>query len=185
MRLGIGRRKETYTYQFLRNHPTHTDPHDMQLPLLRPAHMINHLEQIARHLRRRVPHERLVALTHPTIIHNQRGILVRLLVRKVLSLALPGPLEATQSHDPLSTQRGKKNIRTLFKYEKALFLLCVYLCPRNILSSSFPPLLVIPTKRKEKKEKEREGEKHKKNKTKATGQRHQTPLTTIFSGPSP
>lgn len=73
----------------------------MKLALRGPAKVIQDLEQIARHLRRAIPHDRLVRGACAAVVEHEHGVPVPSLVAKVLGLRLPVCFHETNSTDEL------------------------------------------------------------------------------------
>lgn len=80
----------------------------MQRPLLRPSEVIQQLDAVFRHLRSRIPQERLVRLAHTSIIEYKACVSVAPVVTEVFGLPLPGCLERAETHEPLTTSAAKQ-----------------------------------------------------------------------------
>jgi hypothetical protein len=91
----------TKTYYFLGNHAAHANSDDMQLTLVGPAQMINNLQYVFSHLRRRVSCSGLVRVTDTAIVVYKTRVFVSLGVSKIFGLTLPCILHAAKAHDPL------------------------------------------------------------------------------------
>lgn len=89
------------TYEFLCDHATHGDTNDVHATLLRPADVIQELDEILRHLGSGVSQKRLATLAHAPVVESERCIFVGLGVSEILELSLPCFHETAQSHNPL------------------------------------------------------------------------------------
>ena len=78
---------ECIVYEFLSNHTTQATPNDMQLTLGRPSNMIDEVKSVLCHLRSRVPNQRLVRLSHASVVKDQTRILVALISVRILTMA--------------------------------------------------------------------------------------------------
>lgn len=73
----------------------------MHASFLGPSDVVEHFDDVPRHLAGGVAHQRLIALAHAAVVQNQAGVFVGLCVAEVFGLALPVRHEGAQAHDPL------------------------------------------------------------------------------------
>lgn len=89
-------------YHLLNYHIAHAHTTQVDRSLARPSKVIEQFESILGHLRPRIPHDRLITLTHPTVGKNKTGVLGNLFVADFNGLSLPVPFEGAKTHNHLS-----------------------------------------------------------------------------------
>ena len=99
--------------EFLRDHPAHADADDVQVAgsgfgggACCPLEVVEEVEDVARHFRRRVARGRLRRGAHAAVVEDQAAVGRAVRVAEVPGLPPPGRLEGAQAHDPLVRRGG-------------------------------------------------------------------------------
>lgn len=90
-------------YHLLGYHTAHADTNDVNRSFTIPAKVIEQLESILGHLRRRVAHDGLVASAHATVIEDEARVFGGLVMTEIYGLSLPVPFKGAKTHDPLAS----------------------------------------------------------------------------------